>query len=386
MDNHEGIRSRSPVAGLPRGRLSFVEVLGQSVAAVAPSAVMVTVPVLILPAAGHATVPVFVATTFLFLAVGYYITQFSTRMVAVSGDQVVSYVHNAAAEGMGKIGVLVALKDDAAKAQEIGKQIAMHIAATSPASLSEADLDPALVEREKSVLTEQARESGKPDAVIEGAGSLTEAAQRVHEHARRHAGADTWVGAVGNQEGRTRGVLSPRVGRFGDAEAWRHWQAKRHRTIDTIAPEDVADLRFVGGLGEPAYWCTGRTGTQPGHGASACKHARSRWESLPRDDDGGAVAEEALVGGDAAGGALDLAAAAVVFGLLAHDERVEEHPDRERQADGGGTRTVATLNGTAITSTRPIVAILENHQQADGSVRVPSALQPFLGTEVISPR
>ena len=59
---------------------------------------------------------------------------------------------------------------------------------------------------------------------------------------------------------------------------------------------------------------------------------------------------------------------------------------RERQADGGGTRTVATLNGTAITSTRPIVAILENHQQADGSVRVPSALQPFLGTEVISPR
>ncbi|HHY03299.1 MAG TPA: elongation factor Ts [Paracoccus sp.] len=89
------------------------------------------------------------------------------RMVAVQGDHVVSYVHNAAAPGMGKIGVLVALKGDADKAQELGKQIAMHIAATSPASLSEADLDPALVEREKSVLTEQARESGKPDAVIE---------------------------------------------------------------------------------------------------------------------------------------------------------------------------------------------------------------------------
>jgi seryl-tRNA synthetase len=59
---------------------------------------------------------------------------------------------------------------------------------------------------------------------------------------------------------------------------------------------------------------------------------------------------------------------------------------RERNAEGGGTRTVATLNGTAITSTRPIVAILENHQQADGSIRVPAALQPFLGTEVISPR
>ncbi|SDK77650.1 translation elongation factor Ts [Paracoccus chinensis] len=89
------------------------------------------------------------------------------RLVTVEGENVVSYVHNAAAPNMGKIGVLVALKGDAAKAQEIGKQIAMHIAATSPASLSEADLDPALVEREKTVLTEQARESGKPEAVIE---------------------------------------------------------------------------------------------------------------------------------------------------------------------------------------------------------------------------
>ena len=89
------------------------------------------------------------------------------RMHLLEGDTIVSYVHNAAAEGMGKIGVLVALKGDKASAQEIGKQIAMHIAATSPASLSETDLDPALVEREKSVLTEQARVSGKPDAVIE---------------------------------------------------------------------------------------------------------------------------------------------------------------------------------------------------------------------------
>lgn len=89
------------------------------------------------------------------------------RLVTIEGENVVSYVHNAAAPNMGKIGVLVALKGDSAKAQEIGKQIAMHIAATSPASLSEADLDPALVEREKTVLTEQARESGKPEAVIE---------------------------------------------------------------------------------------------------------------------------------------------------------------------------------------------------------------------------
>lgn len=86
------------------------------------------------------------------------------RMAVLEGESVVSYVHNAAAEGMGKIGVLVAFTGaDAATA----RQVAMHVAAANPASLSEADLDPALVEREKQVLTEQARESGKPDAVIE---------------------------------------------------------------------------------------------------------------------------------------------------------------------------------------------------------------------------
>ncbi|WP_166415575.1 translation elongation factor Ts [Cochlodiniinecator piscidefendens] len=86
------------------------------------------------------------------------------RMATAEGDAVVSYVHNAATDGMGKIGVLVALKG---ADNGIGKQIAMHIAAANPQSLGEADLDPALVEREKNVLTEQARESGKPEAVIE---------------------------------------------------------------------------------------------------------------------------------------------------------------------------------------------------------------------------
>ena len=86
------------------------------------------------------------------------------RMVAVEGESVASYVHNAVADGLGKIGVVVALRG---ADNGIGKQIAMHVAATSPASLSEADLDPALIEREKAVLTEQARESGKPEAVIE---------------------------------------------------------------------------------------------------------------------------------------------------------------------------------------------------------------------------
>ena len=86
------------------------------------------------------------------------------RMGALEGTQVVSYVHNAATAGMGKIGVLVALS---AENEAFGRQVAMHIAAANPQSLCADDLDPAVVEREKNVLTEQARESGKPEQVIE---------------------------------------------------------------------------------------------------------------------------------------------------------------------------------------------------------------------------
>ncbi|MDB4213784.1 translation elongation factor Ts [Octadecabacter sp.] len=86
------------------------------------------------------------------------------RMAALSGENVVSYVHNAAAPGMGKIGVLVAMTggDEA-----LGKQVAMHIAAVNPAALSEADMDASIVEKEKQVQMDIARESGKPEAVIE---------------------------------------------------------------------------------------------------------------------------------------------------------------------------------------------------------------------------
>ena len=89
--------------------------------------------------------------------------------LAVGKGVVASYVHNAATDGMGKIGVLCALESDGdkAKLEALGRQICMHVAATSPASLSEKDLDPTLVERERQVLTDQAKESGKPDAVIE---------------------------------------------------------------------------------------------------------------------------------------------------------------------------------------------------------------------------
>lgn len=86
------------------------------------------------------------------------------RIVKVEGQNVVSYVHNAATTGMGQIGVLVAFTgEDAATA----RQVAMHVAATSPASLDEGDLDPAIVEKERTVQMDIARESGKPEAVIE---------------------------------------------------------------------------------------------------------------------------------------------------------------------------------------------------------------------------
>ncbi|UWP93438.1 translation elongation factor Ts [Aliiroseovarius crassostreae] len=86
------------------------------------------------------------------------------RMASVEGDVVASYVHNAAADGMGKIGVLVALKGGD---QAFGKQVAMHIAAANPQALNEAELDAAVVEKERTILTEQARESGKPENIIE---------------------------------------------------------------------------------------------------------------------------------------------------------------------------------------------------------------------------
>jgi len=94
------------------------------------------------------------------------------RMHLLEGDTVVSYVHNAAAEGMGKIGVLVALKGPEDKAREIGKQFAMHIAATAPMALSEEDLDAEVVERERTVQTQKALEENataakpKPEQVI----------------------------------------------------------------------------------------------------------------------------------------------------------------------------------------------------------------------------
>jgi len=91
------------------------------------------------------------------------------QTLEVDGGAVTSYVHGGVADGMGKIGVLVALKSDAGEdvLAALGKQLAMHIAATNPASLSVDDLDQELVERERQVQIEKARESGKPENIIE---------------------------------------------------------------------------------------------------------------------------------------------------------------------------------------------------------------------------
>ena len=89
--------------------------------------------------------------------------------VSVSEGAIVPYIHNAVADGLGRIGVLVGLQS-AASAEALnglGKQLAMHIAATSPASLSVEDLDADLVARERDVLIEQAKASGKPQEIAE---------------------------------------------------------------------------------------------------------------------------------------------------------------------------------------------------------------------------
>jgi elongation factor Ts len=86
-----------------------------------------------------------------------------TAALSVKDGVVIDYVHNKAADGLGKIGVLVALesKGDKAELTQLGRQIAMHIAAASPVAVSAEQLDPALIERERAVYTEQAKASGK---------------------------------------------------------------------------------------------------------------------------------------------------------------------------------------------------------------------------------
>lgn len=93
------------------------------------------------------------------------------RMASLSVPKgtVGSYVHNAAEPGLGKIGVLVAVESEADEAalQDIGRQLAMHVAAANPQAVSREDLDPEIVQRERDILAQQARDSGRPEDIIE---------------------------------------------------------------------------------------------------------------------------------------------------------------------------------------------------------------------------
>ncbi len=89
--------------------------------------------------------------------------------LSVSEGVVASYIHNTAAEGMGKIGVLVALESpgDKSRLNDLGRKVAMHVASAKPLAATTAELDPKVVEKERQILIEQAKESGKPANVIE---------------------------------------------------------------------------------------------------------------------------------------------------------------------------------------------------------------------------
>lgn len=107
--------------------------------------------------------------TDLIAKIGENMTLRRAAMLQVNNGVVASYLHNCCGNNLGKIGVLVALEStaDKAKLEELGKHIAMHVAASAPLFKDIASVDPAAVEHEKSIFAEQAKASGKPENIIE---------------------------------------------------------------------------------------------------------------------------------------------------------------------------------------------------------------------------
>ena len=103
----------------------------------------------------------------LIATIGENMTLRRLQKLEVSKGVIASYVHNAVTEGLGKIGVLVALESagDVGQLSTLGRQIAMHVAATSPLALDASGLDPAVLERESNILRE--KNAGKPDTVLQ---------------------------------------------------------------------------------------------------------------------------------------------------------------------------------------------------------------------------
>ena len=106
--------------------------------------------------------------THLAATIGENITLRRVAVVDAASGVVASYVHSAPAPGIGRIGVLVALETEkgAAALADLGKKLAMHVAAANPMAISRGELPADALERERDVLVEQARVSGKPEAVI----------------------------------------------------------------------------------------------------------------------------------------------------------------------------------------------------------------------------
>jgi elongation factor Ts len=106
--------------------------------------------------------------THMIATIGENMTIRRCDVMSVGNGVLATYVHNAMADGIGKIAVIVGLESagDKGKLETFGKQIAMHVAAAKPQSVSRDELDPEILERERVVLSEQARESGKPEEII----------------------------------------------------------------------------------------------------------------------------------------------------------------------------------------------------------------------------
>jgi elongation factor Ts len=107
--------------------------------------------------------------THMVATIGENMTIRRARLLHVSSGVVATYMHNALKPGLGKIGVLVALEapSELEGLEQLGRQIGMHVAATRPDALDIDAVDPAALERERAVLSDQARASGKPEAIIE---------------------------------------------------------------------------------------------------------------------------------------------------------------------------------------------------------------------------
>ncbi len=118
------------------------------------------------PGAGHSVAE---ELTQLIATIGENMTLRRTAKLSASPGVVAGYCHNQIAPGLGKIGVIVALESsaDASALAALGKQLAMHIAAASPLAVDRDGVDPSALDREREVLADQARASGKPEEIVQ---------------------------------------------------------------------------------------------------------------------------------------------------------------------------------------------------------------------------